>query len=262
MFPVILSVAALYFAYKSNVINREWADVHLRITQQAFVGWMTGDFFVEDEVFYFTATIGDTSNIVELMDQATIAGNELSFKWYAEAIGWETEEIDPNTLPYNQYFLMFALANDGDQIAENLYVECEWYNAEDDDALRGEDPEVEGVEPEEWKYGPGVLAPGQWVIIPIASCFLRIDPNSEELSVRYIGDYYNPVAITYESTVSGTHRIPVNLDDVPQTMTAFTNPPLPEADKTGEESVYQDVPERERDEGRTSGRDSRDYRRD
>jgi len=262
MFPIFLSVAALYFAYKSNVINREWADVHLRVTNQSFMGWQTGDFFVEDDIFYFTGTMGSLENIVEIMNSATFASNELGMNWMADSIGWDVEEIDSETLPYQQYFIFLALSNDGDQLAENLYVEFNWYKTDDKDELRGDEAVIEGIEPEEWEFGPSVIAPGQWVLIPIVSCFARLDPTGEEIAVRYIGDYFEPVAITYESTVSGFHRIPLDIEDIPQLINAFTEPALPETVKAEDEYETRSAPERGNSNDRTSGRDNRDYRRD
>jgi hypothetical protein len=89
-----------------------------------------------------------------------------------------------------------------------------------------------------------VLAPGQWVVIPLFSCYFRLDPTGEALDIKYFGDYYDPKAITYTSAVSGSHRIPLNLEDIPQTSTAFNEPPLPETEETedsrGSDPSYDD----------------------
>jgi len=247
MVPIILSVGALYFAYKSNIINREWADVHLRITTQAFMGWQTPEnYFIEDDIFYFRATIGSLENIDEQMNNLTIATSDLSMRWLSEAVGWDPDTVNSDNLPYMEYFIFLALCNDGDQIAENLNIDFNWYRVDNFDDLRGEEAIPEDIEPELWTYGPSILPPDQWIIIPLGQCFIRLDPTSQDPSFRYIGDFYEPIEIRYTSAVSDNHTQLLDFEQIPQCMNAFAEPPMP----------VEEEPAGEQDGTRASGNDT------
>jgi len=240
LFPILLSVAALWFAYKSNVINREWADVHLRITTQAFMGWYMGeDFFIEDGAVYFPTVMGSLENLEDQMSTLVLATNDLGMRWLAESIGWDIDEMSVEDMNYTQYYIFMAICNDGDQIAEDLYISFDYYKVDDKEELRGDEPAPEGVEAEEWKYGPAIIPPGEWIIIPLGTCYVRLDPTSQEADVQYVGDFYNPVEMTYNSAVSGLHARPLDLESIPQTMNAFTDPPI-----TAEEEAQEGSEER------------------
>jgi hypothetical protein len=238
MVPIILSVAALWFAYKSNIINREWADVHMRIVTQAFMGWQTpGDYFIEDDIWYFRGKMGSLENIDDQMNTVTIANNDLGLRWLAESVGWDIDNIDPETLPFLEYYIFLAFCNDGDQIAQDLYVDFDYYRVENFNELRGEEAIPEGVEPETWTYGPSVLAPGQWIIIPLGKCFIRLDPTNRAPAIKYMGDFCDPVELRYVSAVSGPHVEPLNMEEIPQTMNAFLGPSLPADDSSSTDTA-------------------------
>lgn len=231
MFPIILSILALWFAYKSNVINREWADVHLRITAQVFRGWIDYENYIfEDDVLHYQGTIGSLENLEEMMDTLQLASNDLGMRWLAEAANLDFEDYSIDDMPFAQYFIFLAIKNDGDQIAENMYVTFDYYNVDDELALRGEEQIPEGLEPEDWEYGPSLLAPDQWVMVPLGSCFIRLDPGSDEFEVKYMGDFYMPVSLRYRSAIGGTTERELDLETIPKTMSAFLEPPMPEED--------------------------------
>jgi hypothetical protein len=229
MFPILLSILALWFAYKSNTINREMADVHLRVTIQVLRGWINyDDYIFDDNVLLFKGTIGSLENLETMMDSLQLASNGLGMRWLAEAANMDPEDFDIENMPYAQYFIFLAIKNDGDQIAEDLNINFDYYKLADELALRGEEPIPEGVEPEDWLYGPALLAPGQWVMVPLGTCFLRFAPGSEDFQGKYMGDFYMPVSINYRSAVAGTIDKPLDFETIPKTMNAFTGPQMPE----------------------------------
>jgi len=237
VFPILLSVAALYFAYKSNIINREWADVHLRLNTQIFMGYRTSDdYFIQDDAIFFPSVIGSLDNIEELMSQVTMASNTLGLRWTSEAVGMEfNEEVDITTLPYSHWFIFLAICNDGDQIAESSFIDFDYYQPDDQDELRGDVFIPEGAETSEWAYGPFVLSPGQWTLVPLGTVYMRYTPLGEETDIQYHGDFYLPKLMRYQSAVSGEHEIPLNFEAIPMTMNVFTDPPIPQTEGTQSE---------------------------
>lgn len=235
MIPIILSILALWFAYKSNVINREWADVHLGVTTQVYRGWIDyEDYIYDDDVLHFQGTIGAIDQMEDLMGTMQLASNDLAMKWLAEAADLDPDDYSIEDIPFVQHFVFLAICNNGDQIAEDLYVKFDYYNIHDDLELRGEESIPEGIEPEEWEYGPALLPPDQWIMIPLCSCFIRLDPGSDEYEIKFMGDSYIPTGITYESAIGGRSEIPLDFENIPHTLSAFTEPPMPE-EETKEE---------------------------
>ena len=64
------------------------------------------------------------------------------------------------------------------------------------------------------------------MIIPLGTCYVRLDPTSQETDVKYVGDFYDPIEMTYYSAVSGMHTRALDGESLPQTMNALTDPPL------------------------------------
>ena len=243
LFPIVLSLLALWFAYKSNVINREWADAHLRITVQAFMGYYQGDdFFVEDGDFYFPCVMGSMEGMQDAMNRLVLANNDMGMRWLSESVGLDAGTTVED-MPYSQHFIFLAICNDGDQIAEDLYVSFNHYKVDDPGQLRGKEAIPEGVEPVEWMYGPSIIPPDMWIVIPLGSCYIRFDPQSQEPDIRYFGDFYEPVDVRYSSAVSGAHSIPLVLEDLPVVSNAFIKPPIPEEDTSGLQGSTDEPPQ-------------------
>lgn len=220
--PLILSMLALYFAYKSNIISREWADAHLRLTSYAFLGISEPEnAFQDDGTWYVPGRVGSLENVQKFMNDVTLATNELGMKWLAESVGVDLEDFNVEDWVYNEYFVYFGVTNDGDQITEDLYIKFDHYILEDLEAFRGETVIPEGVEPEEWMYGPGVLAPGCTIFIPVGSSYVRMNPLSDEMDIQNRGSVYIPVEITYHTAVGGDRSIPVDFENIPATALAF-----------------------------------------
>ncbi|MCX6646584.1 MAG: hypothetical protein NTY09_09525 [bacterium] len=228
MFPILLSILALFFAYKSTAINRAMADVHLRVTIQVFHGWINYDnYLFDDNVLLFRGTIGSLENLESMIDSLQLASNDMGMRWLAEAANMNPEDYNIEDMPYDQYFIFLAIKNDGDQIAEDLNINFDYYKVADDLALRGEEPIPEGIEPEDWLYGPALLAPGQWVMVPLGTCFIRFAPGSDEIQAKYMGDFYMPVDVAYKSAVAGVITRTLDFENIPKTLNSFVEPPMP-----------------------------------
>jgi hypothetical protein len=222
--PLVLSIAALWFAYKSNVISREWADAHLRITTLTFLGIPNYDgMFEQDGNWLIPGNIGSFENTLDILNDITIATNELGMSWMNDAIGLNPDEMNMEYWPYNQYFVYLSITNDGDQIAEDVWLTIDYYDLPEEDYYEGEFRE-EDHEPEEKEFGPYILAPGSWLMIPLGTTFVKTHPDGSTLEFINVGDFYVPRKIKYLTAVSGDRVTELDMHEIPVITMGFTDP--------------------------------------
>ena len=249
LIPILVSLTALFFAYKSTTINREANDVHIRITTLVAAGYPVPDWnFERDGHIYCPGVVGNGEELQKTItdNPVGVAINSLHMRWGAVSQGVDLNQVDYDAIPYTQYYHYLVITNDGEQIAQDLMAIFDHYPTDDNETLRGKNFIPEGSNPEEWEFGPAPIAPGQTVLIPIGQSYVRYAPSQNEpgdlyryFDVQYFGEFFLPHKLTYASTVSGLHEIELDLSRILPVVGAYTQPPAGPVGERAQAAVEQ-----------------------
>lgn len=235
LIPIMVSILALWFAYKSTTISRESADVHLRITTFMIMGYPVAAWNHEqDGKYLLPGVLGSGESLQKMVvdNPFGVAINSLHMRWGAMSAGVDLDQLDLESLAYNEYYHYLVITNNSDQIADGLKVEFDHFVPDDPEEFRGREIIPEGADREPWVFGPAPIAPGQTVLIPMGSSYVRYDPTQNDpndlyrnFDVQYFGEFYEPKGLSYISTVSGPHTMTLDFKTILPVTGAFEDPP-------------------------------------
>jgi hypothetical protein len=234
--PIIVSLMALFFAYRSMTISKATSDVHLRVNEFCVTAYTVASWMYEkDGYIYYPGIYGDAKVLLDeyVDNQINSWSNKLSQQWMAPLNGYTPENILTQSNTYSQYFHYLMITNDSNQNAWRCTMTFNHYAPGDLYELRGRDFIPQGAITEVWSCGPTSIAPGKTLIIPMGTSYMRYDETITgvndyfvNMDVQYFGDSYEPVKITYESSVSGLLETEIDRNSLDPISYFFTTPPL------------------------------------